>query len=391
MALLHKKYLLYGSSIVVARGLEYLILFFAASFLTKENYGGLEYYKKLLEVVSSIFAFGFPALIISYTKSDNSKKYFFTLAAGIVLIIGGIASIFFSFFNLGFLVLPLLFYALFFNGGIVPAYFLVRKGSKVASYYKIIISLLFYALLFILLYLYDVKGSLYPIGGALLFPVSLIYVIYIIYKERLELQKLKKYWTLFKKLLMSSFTLVVGNFANLMFLYTDIFIIEILSKNSKIEIAEYSFLLNICNILLLIPLTLVQVDIEKIKSEKGYVSILNRKITSLVVFASLVIFIIYIYIISKYFPEYSGFYTLFIILLLAKIIQSLSPLFGYLTIVKRMFRQNLLVNIFTLILNILLGYILYHIIFLEGLAIASLITLIIRYIFLRVLVFKSKD
>ena len=77
---IQKNYLLYGGSIIVARGFEYVILFTAAGLLNKENYGELEYFKKLIEVVSSIFAFGFPALIISYTKSSSSKTYFYFLA-----------------------------------------------------------------------------------------------------------------------------------------------------------------------------------------------------------------------------------------------------------------------------------------------------------------------
>lgn len=75
-SLLKTRYLYYGGSIVVSRGLEYIVLFFAAHFLAKEDYGELEFYKKAVEIGSNILAFGFPALILSYTKSDESKIYF---------------------------------------------------------------------------------------------------------------------------------------------------------------------------------------------------------------------------------------------------------------------------------------------------------------------------
>lgn len=50
-----------------------------------------------------------------------------------------------------------------------------------------------------------------------------------------------------------------------MFMYSDIFVITLLSTQVNKEIADYSFPLNIANALLIIPFTLVQVDIEKIK------------------------------------------------------------------------------------------------------------------------------
>ena len=36
----------------------------------------LEFYKKIIEVGANVLAFGFPALILSYTKSKESKIYY---------------------------------------------------------------------------------------------------------------------------------------------------------------------------------------------------------------------------------------------------------------------------------------------------------------------------
>ena len=68
--------------------------------------------------------------------------------------------LFFDLYDLSFLIPALLFYALFFNGGITPAYLLVKKGGAKAAYYKIIVSLAFYSILFIGLNYLDIKNEL---------------------------------------------------------------------------------------------------------------------------------------------------------------------------------------------------------------------------------------
>ena len=79
----------------------------------------------------------------------------------------------------------------------------------------------------------DIKSDLYPYGGTWLFPVFVIYMLYVFWYDKIVFSKAKKYWALFKKLLASSFTLVISNFANLMFLYTDIFIIKLIAENPQ--------------------------------------------------------------------------------------------------------------------------------------------------------------
>ncbi|GEQ84856.1 hypothetical protein ULMS_03640 [Patiriisocius marinistellae] len=380
--LIHKKYIIYGSSIIVARGLEYFILLFAAGYLAKDSYGDLEFYKKLIEVFSIVFSFGFPALILSYTKSRDSKKYFYVLACTCTLVIGIITFVTATFFGYEYIILGMIFYALFFNGGITPAYILVNAGSTYAAYYKIGISTFFYIILFLLLYYFEVRGMLYPYGGTIVFSFLIFYIGYFLFKKNIEFKKLKQYWRVFKRLLISSFTLVISNFANLMFLYTDIFIIKLISEDPKIEIAEYSFLLNIAYLLLFIPLTLIQVDIDKIKHQKGYVKILNKKIGILVFIASVSIYLVYYFIIGVFYPEYGDFHVLMGVLLFANIFQALSPLFGFLTVVQKKFKQNLIVNVVALVLNIIISYLLYFKLGLIGLAISSMLTLIFRYVWL---------
>lgn len=376
--LLHKNYLIYGSSILFSRGLEYAVLFFAAHHLSKYDYGELEYYKKIIEVGSSIFAFGFPALILSYTKSKDSKNYFFLLGILFVLFVAAIGAIFFSFFSWLFLIVPFVFYALFFTGGIAQSYFLVSHGSSYASYYKIIISILFYGVVFTSIYYFDVAGYAYVYVNYLLLPLSFIHVSLIFYREKILWKKLKRYWALFKKLLLSSFTLVVSNFANMMFLYTDIFLIKLLSNTANIDIANYSFALNVANMMLLIPLTLVQVDIEKLKHNYSYVKELNRRIIVLVIIAAIALLALFYILTNYYITDYKTILPLFMIILGAKMIQSFAPLYGSMLIIFKKYRFNLYINLSTLLINIVLSYFLYNSFRLYGIAAASVISLAIR-------------
>ncbi|HLV24118.1 MAG TPA: hypothetical protein VKY36_05000, partial [Moheibacter sp.] len=155
---LNKKYIFYGGSIVVSRGLEYIVLFFAAHFLSKNDYGELEYYKKFVEVGSNILAFGFPALILSYTKSKESKVYFYLLSILFVLGLCLLFSILGFYDPIWFLLIPALtFYALYFNGGIAQSYQIVHLGSNYASLYKTIISILFFGSVFVGIYFFSVR------------------------------------------------------------------------------------------------------------------------------------------------------------------------------------------------------------------------------------------
>lgn len=375
---LNKNYLIYGSSIVFSRGLEYLVLFFAAFYLTKSDYGELEFYKKVIEVGSSIFAFGFPALIMSYTKSKDSKTHFFLLAILFVLVLGALLSIFLAFTPWLFLVVPFVFYALFFTGGITHSYLLVHEGSNKASIYKTLVSVLFYTIVFISIYFFDATGKAFVYVNYVLFPVLLCYVYIELKKHTLVIQKIKKYWKLFKGLLLSSFSLVVSNFANLMFLYTDIFIIKLISKNANVDIANYSFALNIAALLLLTPMTLVQVDIEKLKNKQGYVPELNRKILKLTGIMAFVLLMFYIGLTQLIFIDYQETLLLFIIILFAKTAQAFSPLYGTMIVIKKKFRVNLSINLLSLALNVLLSIFLFNIIGIYGVALASLTVLSLR-------------
>lgn len=378
-SLIDKKYIYYGGSIVISRGLEYFILFFAAGYLAKEDYGQLEFYKKIIEVGSNVLAFGFPALILSYTKSKDSKIYFYLLSIVFVLaLLLSLSLVGLFSFNWFLLILAMGFYGMFFTGGIAQSYQMVHLGSNFASVYKIVISIFFYGGVFWLIYFAGVKGEAYLYPAILLLPLLIIYTYFDLRKSKLEVRKLKRYWALFRKLLLSSFTLVVSNFANLMFLYTDILLIKILSKSANTEIADFSFALNVVSVLLIVSTTLIQVDIEKLKNKKSYVYVLQKKILLLTLGLSLFLISAYYILINEFYLHFKETFVLFLILLIGKIFSCLASLYGTNLVILKKFRLNLNVNLIFLGLNVLSCLIGYQIHGLIGLGIASSSMLIIR-------------
>ena len=193
---------------------------------------------------------------------------------------------------------------------------------------------------------------------------------------------LKRYFGLFKKILLSSLTLVVSNFANIMFLYTDIMILKLISKTPNTDIADYSFVLNIANILILIPLTMVQVDIEKIKKSVN-IKKLNYEIIKFLLIFTFLLTITYYVLVKTIYYDYKGTLYLFLIIVFAKFFQSMSVFHGAIILVNKKFKINLGINVSVLLLNLILSYALYKSFDVLGVAIASLTSLIVRFILLR--------
>lgn len=383
---INKNYLIYGSSIIISRGLEFLILFFAAYTMTKQEYGEFEYYKKLIETFSIGIAFGFPSLMMSYTKSNRNKDYFYILSVGIVLLIGLVGFSIATFFNYQALLLPILFYALFFTGSITQNYLIVRSGSQIASFYKIIVSLLFYAAVFCCIYFLDIKEESFISASYLVLPVFIIYFMYAVKNIKLELRTLDKYFKLFRKLLYGSITMVISDFANILFLYTDIFIIKLLSDDPNIELANFSFALNIAAIMLIIPTTILQVNIENLKKLPLLTTKkIDRQISLIILCISLVLIIFYKGLTTLIYGDYQETFLIFILIIIAKIFQSLSNLFGTNLLIQKRYNLNLYLNIFSLIINVILCYIFYQNWGLNGIVISSIISLGGRYFILRYL------
>ncbi len=335
-----KNYIFYGSSILVARGAEYLVLLLAAGLVSKEIYGELEFYKKIIEVFSMLLAFGFPPLILSYTRSRNSKIYFLVLALIFVVALSILFSLALIPFEYSFLVLPLLFHAIFFHNGFLPVFVLVNYNSRYASIYKITVSVFFYAII-LLLYYFDYFEYSFVIVNYILFPFFGIALFLLIRSYKIDFRKLRHYWKLFRKLLISTLTLVTSTFCNRIFLYSDIFIISILSMNANKEMAEYSFPLNIANALLLIPFTIIQVDIEKIKKDHKMTKITQNKVFKLTILSALLLCGVFFILIFTTHKEYQNTIFVFLCILVAKIFQAITVLLGTKIMIYKLYQKNL--------------------------------------------------
>lgn len=376
-----KKYYLYAGSITIARGLEYFVLLFSAHYLSKDVYGQLEFYKKIIELLAVGLAFGFPSLLLTYTKSNNSKVYFTILSIGFIIFFGLILTPFLWLVDYQFLLVPLIFHSIFFNNGVLPVFCLTFYGSKMASYYKAIISIFFYLGVFFLVIFSSTPEKAFITVNYYLLIVGVVFLLALNKRVVFKLNMLRRYYKLFIGLLTSSLSLVLSNFINIMFLYTDIMILKLISASANSDIANYSFALNIANMLILIPLTLVQVDIESIKRYDGLKLRVKRIFKLVLLFASSLV-VIYYGLISVFFQDFSETMLLFIIILSSKIIQANTVFYGALVLIKKMFKMNLVINASVLLLNIVLSYYLFQNYGLNGVATASVISLAMRFVLL---------
>ncbi|MCK0178780.1 oligosaccharide flippase family protein [Flavobacteriaceae bacterium S0862] len=378
----YKKYFFYALSIVISRGLEYFVLFYAALFLTKEDYGQLEFYKKLIELLAVALAFGLPSLLLTYTKSRDSKVYLNVLAILFIAFLAVIVSPILWALNYQFLIIPILFHAIFFNNGVMPVFFITQLGSNKASIYKSATSFLFYTGVFLLLLLHPEPEKAFVTVNYYLIGLGIVFLTGLFKKYHIKLVFLKRYFGLFKKLLLSSLTLVVSNFANIMFLYTDIMILKLISKTPNTDIADYSFALNIANMLILVPFTMVQVDIEEIKTLKN-AKPKAVKILRFISIFSVIILLGYLFLINTFYMSFNETIYIFLVILAAKFFQTQSVLHGTLLLIKKEFKLNLKINLMMLMLNVVLSYVLFIYLNVTGIAIASFITLTFRYFILR--------
>lgn len=367
---------------MASRGLEYSVIFFSAVYLSKESYGELEFYKKLIELLAVLSAFGLPTLLLTYTKSKNSKIYLTLQSLLFIILFSLIVFPVLFFFGYYYLSVPLLFHAVFFNNGIIPVFFLTRFGSRQASTYKIVTSTFFYLGVFLLVKFHPNPEYAFIYINYFLIVIGISFLVFLFRNSSFSIQSFKRYLKLFISLLGSSLTLVVSNFANIMFLYTDIMIIKLISQSANFEIADYSFSLNIANMLILIPFTLVQVDIEVIKKHIALKEKASR-IFKLSITLCLILSLFYVILVNTLYLDFSQTVNVFIVVLFAKFFQAQSVLHGALLLVQKQFSINLKVNLMVLFLNIGLSYIFYLLFGIIGIALASLLSLSIRFFLLK--------
>ena len=129
-------------------------------------------------------------------------------------------------------------------------------------------------------------------------------------------------------------------------------------------------------------MTLVQVDIERLKSDKRYVKRLNKNITYLVLLSALILIFIFYLLTGYIFTSFEDMFVLFLLILVSKIFQALSTLYGTMIVVKKRFKTNFLINIIAFVSNIILSVVLFSKLGIYGVAVASLFSISLRQIFL---------
>lgn len=379
----HTDYLYYFSSIVLGRGLEYLWFFIISYYATKKQYGEFELYKKIIEFFAVFVSLGFPALIITYARSKEQKADFF-VTGFLLSVLLTLAAALLSFLlgkNYFFLIVPVLFFTIFhYSNSIYQAYNLVERGSKYASLYKGIVSIFFTASVLIFFFIIEDKEL------ALIYctyPLLLIGTIYFI--KNFSFQRVINSYNniahTLKTQLYNGSVLFLSTLVNTSLLAIDIFIISYYSGNVDGKLADYSFPLMIANILLIIPLTLTNVDVEKYKMKHLFFTESLKKNNYFTLACAVFVFVFYWVLVKYFYIDYENTIWLFSIILVGKVIQSITIPFGVYLATKGIYTYILKVLLFSLAVNIIASFFLYEKFGLIGIAFISLLCLLIRFLF----------
>ena len=364
------------------------MLYFAAFILSKSQYGEFEFYKKTIELGAIFVSFGTPTLLLTYTKSFFDKVNLSVLSLFLALLVSLISWPMLAYFNLTLLYWPILVVACFYYANsIIQSFFVVALGSNYSAWYKIGLGLVLNVLVLYFLVSNPLPQLAYihacQVGGV----IAIVFIIYRFRKYAIQglFRHIKSYTRIFVGLLYKSFTLVLNNFVNIAFLYTDIYVIKMLSESSLTNqlIADYVFPLNLTNALIIIPMTIAHVDVEKVKVNTSYFKkVVNRNRTFLSI-AAFMLPVVYYLLLMLTEEKYAATWPIFFMLLCTKFFQGLGVPFGMMVIIKKAFNFNLLVNVLAFAMNLILSIYLFPLFQLTGIAIASLVSLLIRFLVLR--------
>jgi len=376
--MLKLKYIWYGFSILLSRGIEYVVILFLAKTLSVTEYGEFEYYKRWVELGSVLLSFGFPVLIQTYTNTNTQKDYFLMLG----LLFSGLTSALLvyplHYFNVLFLLPSLFFYSCFYHGGsILQSYQIVRFSATYVSTYKIIVALVLSLLtLFFSGFILRKGLSLIYASSVLVIP-GIIYFLYVKFKD-FELKdfkfKLNELWSILNSMLY----VILESAFNIAFIYTDVLLLEYLVSDKKI-VASYSFPLTISGTLMVVAMSIVQMDIEELKNNHHYISKLAKKVDFLLVIAILSLAVIYYLMINNFWYNYQDTFLLFVVFLVYRFFHCSSQTHNMLCLIKGMYKEVFYLSIITFIGNIILAYVLFQYLGVYGIAISTLVFMFFRF------------
>ncbi|NNL08716.1 MAG: hypothetical protein HKP38_05785 [Croceitalea sp.] len=223
------------------------------------------------------------------------------------------------------------------------------------------------------------------------YPVYSMGLVYLLYVLRRHWQfdgilKIKTFFKLFIGQLGNMAALIAGNISNVAFLVTDIFVIRFMAKSEDlalVEVAIYSFALTIASLIIIIPNTILSVDLEKMKYNLHAFDAAKSKIVTLNLIIIPLVFIGYTLGVTFIYTEYNGTLMLFGLILISKFLQILGMPYGTYLSIKRKYVLNFSINLSVMLFNIVLSISLYLYLNLLGIAIGSLVSLLIRFLLFR--------
>jgi O-antigen/teichoic acid export membrane protein len=363
--------------------MEYIWFFVVSYYATKQQFGEFELYKKIIEFASVIVSLGFPGLIITFSKNLKQKNDFFLAGAASSIILSVVLGIigYLIGFNYLFLIIPILFFSLFhYSNSIYQAYNLVVKGSRYTSNYKNVVSVLFS--IAVLGFFFSIEEKEMAIVYSS-YPLIIIGIIYFMWD--FDFGKLKSVFfrvsSTIKEQYYNGTVIFITTLVNTSFLATDIFIISYFAGTEDTRLADYSFPLMVASALFIIPRTFTSVDVEDYKLSHDKFKKSAQKIFWLCLLAGFGLVLFYFGLINTLFEEYKNTFAVFLVILLAKLVQSITVPYGVYLGTKGIFTYQLKVLITSLGFNVICSILVFDKYDLMGIAVVSLIGITIRLIF----------
>lgn len=392
MTIFKNRYLTYAVSIIFGRGSEYLIFFLAVFFLTKEHYGIFDFYKRIIELGALVITLGGTTFLMTYPRESSSKTAFLLITSFVTLIMGLICVPIFFYFNYLHLLAPTLGLAFFsYTNSLTHTYILVKYGSTKGAFYKTGVAFILLLLAgFLLWWSRSAMSLVYAID--VLFGLGLFYLIKesVTYFKETSFVQFKRYFKLYSRVFVNSLIILVNTVVGFAFMYSDVLLVKALSP-ANIEtglLAQYGFCLTLANMVLLLPTSMVQVDIEKMKGKGFLIKPIVIKSHKFLVLSLVGVGLFYFGLIALVFPEYASTWPVFLVILIGKYFQGASMSLGTLNLIQKKYNRNLAINIVVLVLNVAISAMIYSEYGLLGIAITSSTLLLIRYLYFHLVEFN---
>jgi O-antigen/teichoic acid export membrane protein len=175
-------------------------------------------------------------------------------------------------------------------------------------------------------------------------------------------------------------------------MYSDVLLVKTLSP-PEVEtglLGQYGFCLTVANMVLLLPTSIVQVDLEKMKQKGFQIGPVVFKSHKLLLLSTIFVGVAYLSLVNFVFQDYKETSIVFFIILIGKYFQGASMPLGTLNLIAKKYGRNLYINIIVLVLNVVISALVYSDYGLIGIATTSATLLVIRYVYFHIFEFQTK-